>query len=142
MSLLNTTTANDELPSSQGPKRRQLLGRGTLFIFIPAALPALYVIVQHFVALLFPGVATIPSGPEPRASEVWNDWLLVAYGIVGIVCEYLGLNYFGKLEKKFSPINAAAFLIGVFSLILLSIFFVLFVVGAVDLIWPGARIYS
>jgi hypothetical protein len=46
------------------------------------------------------------------------------------------------MEKKFDFITVAAFVVGLFNVLLILMFGTLGLVGLVDLIWPGARIGS
>ena len=74
--------------------------------------------------------------------DVTNDLLMIGFSVFGMFCEIAGLNFFRMMEKKFDFTTLLAVMVGLFDVPFLLMFGTLGLVGAVDLIRPGARIGS
>jgi hypothetical protein len=128
--------------SGEGASRRVLLGRGVLFVLVPLVIPVVLALAQNRGAQLVPLLLSAGASPVSRTSEIVDDWMMIAYGGIGIFCEILGLAFLGKVKKKFDLTTALSLLAESLAVFLIVILFNIGVVGAVDLIRPGARIWS
>jgi hypothetical protein len=142
MSLKTKYDASAGFLAGRGVSRRVMFGRGALFVLLPIALGCVLAIIYNGSALLFNVARDFTHGPVPRLKDVTNDLLMIGFSVFGMFCEIAGLNFFRMMEKKFDFTTLLAVMVGLFNVLFILMFGTLGLVGAVDLIRPGARIGS
>ena len=140
MAPRKTFLAIAKVLSAEGASRRVLLGRGVLFMLLPALFPVMLALGENGAAMLFPGAATT-DWPVSRGGEVIQDWMMIAYCGLGLSSELAGLSFFIKLRKNFDMAFVAAVLAAMLAVHFVLMLFVVGTFGVVDLIWPGARFW-